>query len=75
MSQTQSLKPKIWKSGDEVQPEVLFEASALLRQGGLMIYPTETAWCMAKSRTLAEEIELTQFDTTLWTRLLADQAK
>jgi hypothetical protein len=43
--------------------------------GSRMIYPAETAWCMAKSRILADPIELTQFDTTLWTKLLADQAE
>jgi hypothetical protein len=43
--------------------------------GSRMIYPTETAWCMAKSRALSDPIELVQFDTTLWTRLLADQAE
>jgi hypothetical protein len=42
--------------------------------GSRMIYPAETAWCMAKSRTLSDPIELTQFDTTLWTKLLAEQA-
>jgi hypothetical protein len=30
---------------------------------------------MAKSRTLADPIELVQFDTTLWNKLLADQAE
>ena len=43
--------------------------------GSRTIYPQETAWCMAKSRSLADQIALTQFDTTLWTQLLADQAK
>jgi hypothetical protein len=43
--------------------------------GTRTIYPQEMPWCMAKSRTLAEQIELVHFDTTLWSKLLADQAK
>ena len=43
--------------------------------GTRTIYPQEMPWCMAKSRTLAEQIELVQFDTTLWNKLLADQAE
>lgn len=37
--------------------------------GTRTIYPQEMPWCMAKSRCLAEQIELVQFDTTLWTKL------
>ena len=43
--------------------------------GSRTIYPTEMPWCMAKSRTLADPVELVQFDTTLWNKLLADQAE
>lgn len=43
-------------------------------RGTRTIYPQEMPWCMAKSRSLAEQIELVQFDTTLWKKLLADQA-
>jgi len=39
--------------------------------GTRTIYPQEMPWCMAKSRSLIEQIELVQFDTTLWTQLLA----
>jgi len=31
-------------------------------------------FCMAKSRTLSEQIELVQFDTTLWTKLFGPRA-
>ena len=34
--------------------------------GTRTIYPREMPWCMAKSRSLADQIELGQFDTTLW---------
>ena len=43
--------------------------------GSRTIYPQEMPWCMAKSRTLADPIELVQFDTTLRNKLLADQAE
>jgi len=43
--------------------------------GSRTIYPTEMPWCMAKSRTLADPVELVQFDMTLWNKLLADQAE
>lgn len=43
--------------------------------GSRTIYPTEMPWCMAKSRTLADPVELVQFDTTLWNKLLANQAE
>lgn len=43
--------------------------------GSRTIYPQEMPWCMAKSRTLADPVELVQFDTTLWNKLLADQAE
>jgi len=43
--------------------------------GSRTIYPTEMPWCMAKSRALADPVELVQFDTTLWNKLLADQAE
>lgn len=43
--------------------------------GSRTIYPTEMPWCMAKSRTLADPVELVQFNTTLWNKLLADQAE
>jgi hypothetical protein len=43
-------------------------------QGTRTIYPQEMPWCMAKSRTLADPLELVQFDTTLWNRLLAAKA-
>jgi L-threonylcarbamoyladenylate synthase len=46
MSQIRCLKPKIWKTGDEIPLEVIFEATALLRQGGLVIYPTETFYAL-----------------------------
>ena len=42
--------------------------------GTRTIYPQEMPWCMAKSRTLADPLELVQFDTTLWNRLLAAKA-
>ena len=42
--------------------------------GTRTIYPQEMPWCMAKSRCLAEQIELTQFGTTLWNQLFAPQA-
>jgi len=40
--------------------------------GSRTIYPTEKPWCMAKSRTLADPVELVQFDRTLWDTLLAE---
>jgi len=46
MSQTRSLKPRIWKTGDGAPPEVIFEATGVLRQGGLLIYPTETFYAL-----------------------------
>ena len=44
-------------------------------QGTRTIYPQEMPWCMAKSRSLAEQIELVQFDTTLWNTLFAPKAQ
>ena len=44
-------------------------------QGSRTLYPRETPWCMAKSRTLAEPLELVQFDITLWTQLFALDAR
>ena len=44
-------------------------------QGSRTLYPREMPWCMAKSRTLAEPLELVQFDTTLWTQLFALDAR
>ena len=43
--------------------------------GSRTIYPQEMPWCMAKSRTLADPVELVQFDTTLWNKLLAEKAE
>jgi hypothetical protein len=43
-------------------------------QGTRTVYPQEMPWCMAKSRCLAEQIELVQFDTTLWKKLFAPGA-
>lgn len=43
--------------------------------GSRTIYPRELPFCMAKSRTLADPVELVQFDMTLWNKLLADQAE
>ncbi len=37
--------------------------------GTRTIYPREMPWCMAKSRSLADQIELVQFDMTLWQQL------
>ncbi len=37
--------------------------------GTRTIYPQELPFCMAKSRSLAEQIELVQFDATLWDNL------
>ena len=42
--------------------------------GTRTVYPQEMPWCMAKSRTLTEQIELVQFDTTLWNKLIALEA-
>ena len=42
-------------------------------QGTRTIYPQEMPWCMAKSRTLSEQIELVQYDTTLWKKLFSPQ--
>ena len=38
--------------------------------GTRTIYPVELPHCMAKSRTMAETLPLTRFDTSLWTQLL-----
>jgi len=38
--------------------------------GSRTIYPVELPHCMAKSRTMAETLPLTRFDTSLWTQLL-----
>ncbi|OQB85180.1 MAG: hypothetical protein BWX88_02019 [Planctomycetes bacterium ADurb.Bin126] len=43
--------------------------------GTRTVYPQETPWAMAKSRTLTTPVELVKFDTTLWNQLLADTAK
>jgi len=43
-------------------------------QGSRTIYPQEMPWCMAKSRALTEQIELVQYDTSLWTQLFAPVA-
>ncbi len=43
--------------------------------GTRTIWPQERPWCMAKSRTLADPIELVQFDTTLWKKLPARGAE
>lgn len=43
-------------------------------QGSRTICPQEMPWCMAKSRSLTEQIELMQFDTTLWNKLFAPEA-
>lgn len=40
------MKPKIWKTGDEGPSEAISEAAVLLRQGGLLIYPTETFYAL-----------------------------
>ena len=42
--------------------------------GTRTVYPQEMPWCMAKSRTLAEQLELVQFDDTLWNKLLTGPA-
>ncbi|MFW6062020.1 MAG: AAA family ATPase [Planctomycetota bacterium] len=39
--------------------------------GTRTIYPQEMPWCMAKSRTLADPVELLPLDSSLWQRLLA----
>jgi L-threonylcarbamoyladenylate synthase len=46
MSQIQTMKPKIWKTGDAIPSEAISEAAVLLRQGGLLIYPTETFYAL-----------------------------
>lgn len=38
--------------------------------GTRTIYPCELPHCMAKSRTIADPLPLTKFDTSLWTQLL-----
>ncbi len=38
--------------------------------GSRTVYPVELPHCMAKSRTMAETLPLTRFDTSLWTQLL-----
>ena len=38
--------------------------------GTRTIYPCELPHCMAKSRTIADPLSLTKFDTTLWAQLL-----
>jgi hypothetical protein len=38
--------------------------------GTRTIYPCELPHCMAKSRTIADPLPLTKFDTSLWTHLL-----
>ena len=40
--------------------------------GTRTIYPQELPFCMAKSRSLAEQVELTQFETTLWNKLFPE---
>ena len=39
-------------------------------KGSRTIYPWELPHCMAKSRTMADTLPLTKFDTSLWTQLL-----
>lgn len=41
--------------------------------GTRTIYPQELPFCMAKSRSLSEQIELTRYDTTLWQTLFPSQ--
>lgn len=43
--------------------------------GSRTIWPREMPWCMAKSRTLADPVELVQFDTTPWNKLLNPHAE
>jgi len=38
--------------------------------GTRTVYPCELPHCMAKSRTMADPLPLTKFDTTLWKKLL-----
>ena len=38
--------------------------------GTRTIYPCELPHCMAKSRTIADPLPLTKFDTSLWTQLI-----
>jgi len=42
--------------------------------GTRTVFPQELPFCMAKSRTLGEQVELIQFDTTLWTKLFGPRA-
>ena len=42
--------------------------------GTRTIYPQELPFCMAKSRSLAEQVELIQFETTLWDKLFPKTA-
>jgi len=42
--------------------------------GTRTIYPQELPFCMAKSRSLAEQVELVQFDSTLWNNLFPETA-
>lgn len=44
-------------------------------RGTRTIYPQEMPWCMAKSRTLADPVELVQFDTTLWNKLFGNETE
>ena len=41
--------------------------------GTRTIYPTELPHCMAKSRKLADPLELVLYDTTLWTQLFGKE--
>jgi hypothetical protein len=43
-------------------------------QGTRTIYPQEMPWCMAKSRSLTEQIELVPFEGTLWNKLFTPAA-
>jgi len=43
--------------------------------GTRTIWPQERPWCMAKSRALADPVELVQFDTTLWNKLSAHETE
>lgn len=43
--------------------------------GTRTVYPSELPFCMAKSRTLADSMPLTKFDTTLWKKLLGASGK
>jgi L-threonylcarbamoyladenylate synthase len=54
---SQRLEPRIWKTGDDLPPEVISEAAALLRQGGLIIYPTETFYALGAMPVQAGAVE------------------